>query len=586
MTQKNIVLFIRKLLAFLIIASLVLSLSFFMQGTQSLFAVNISRIKICLDPGHGGRDTGAIGPTGLREKDVNLDIAFKLRDKLAGTGFKVILTREDDTKKSLDDIVNLANANDADIFISIHNNSHTSRDKSGTETFYFNKSTQGRSLAYNINSKTVEQIGTLNRGLKIADFEQLKNTKMTSALIECAFISNPDEEARLNDPDYRDKIATGIYKGILAYLGIDESDVSSIKQLASSQAFIQRVYNKSLNIDPDEKTLNNWADKLVAGTISYEDIVKDIILSKQFNIRNLTDEEYINVLYRAVLDREPDSKGEVHWLKQLKILNRKAVLDGFLASAEFKGLVNQYMKHGYTYTGTINGANKTETSNAIASGEDYGLILSVLNGVGIEEIAASTSEIFKGLKDQDGKYKYKIYKVIDASNFNYQYTKIICKTSDPEIVKAAEEINTLLGMGIITTQKGTAQVSDIVIIVGKDLSPEAVKKRMVENNAEISEPILINILNGQGAPGIAARTRSKIETEFNSEKNIIRVTETKNADSFSYKNTRIIIFSTKSGIDDMAEVLRNFLGTGEIVESQNNVDNVDISVILGSDYKK
>jgi N-acetylmuramoyl-L-alanine amidase len=531
-----------------------------------------------LDPGHGGRDTGAIGPTGLREKDVNLDIAFKLRDKLTSAGFKVILTREDDTKNSLDEIVKLANATNADIFISIHNNSHTSRDKSGTETFYFNQSTRGRQLAANINSKTIEQIGTINRGLKTANFEQLKNTKMTSALIECAFISNPDEEAKLNDTNFRDKIATGIYKGILAYLGIDESDVSSIKRLASAQSFVQRVYHRSLNIEPDTATINNWADKLIAETISHADMIESIILSKQFNARNLTDIEYVNVLYRTVLDREPDSDGAAHWLRKLKTLGRTAVLNGFLSSVEFKGLVNQYIQYGYTYTGTNDSATtKTDPAQITAPGEGDGLVLSVLNGVGIRGIAARTSELFKGLKDQDGKDKYNIYKVIDANSFNYQNTKIICKSSDPEIVKAAEEIKTILKVGIITTQKGTAQVSDIVIIVGKDFSPDA---------ADTSEPIIVNVLNGQGAPGIAARTRSKIETELNSEKSVIKVTETKNADSFNYKNTKIIIFRTKPGINDVAEDLRKFLGTGKIIESENNVDNVDITIILGSDYNK
>jgi N-acetylmuramoyl-L-alanine amidase len=199
----------------IILTFAILTVSFFLSDINSIFADDNLKISICIDPGHGGKDFGASGPTGLREKDVNLDIAIRLKDKLINAGFNVMLTREDDTSKSLDEIVDFANTNNADIFISIHNNSHISRDKNGTETFYCSQSPYGNFLASYINVKTVEQIGTINRGVKAANFREIKNTKMVSALIEGAFISNPDEEAKLNDPGFRDKIATGIYNGII-----------------------------------------------------------------------------------------------------------------------------------------------------------------------------------------------------------------------------------------------------------------------------------------------------------------------------------------------------------------------------------
>ena len=166
----------------IILAFIILIASFFISDIKSIFADDNSKIIICIDPGHGGKDTGTIGPTGLKEKDVNLDIAVKLKNKLADAGFKVILTRESDINHSFDEITNFANSNNADIFISVHNNSHPSRDMNGTQTFYCAKSpATSNFLANYLNAKTIEQIGTCSRGVKAANFIVLKNTKMISA---------------------------------------------------------------------------------------------------------------------------------------------------------------------------------------------------------------------------------------------------------------------------------------------------------------------------------------------------------------------------------------------------------------------
>jgi len=559
--------------------------SFFIPDIKSIFANSNQKILICINPGHGGKDTGAIGPSGIMEKHVNLDIAFKLRDKLVGSGFKVIMTREDDTKKSLDEIVNFANTSNADIFVSVHNNSHTSREKNGTETFYFSESPGSYYLAAYINSRTVEQIGTLNRGVKNSSFRELSNVKMTSALVEGAFISNPDEEAKLNDAGFRDRIATGIYNGIVEYLNNYGESILSKKRLASAQSFVRRVYQRSLNIDLDQITINNWADKLAEGTISHADVVKGVILSKQFNAMNLADAQFITVLYMVVLDRSPDSNGAAHWLSQLKVQGRSAILNSFLASDEFKGLINQYNQYGYSYTSTIDAASsKTADSQTIDSGTEPVFILSILNGVGIKKIAAKTSGLFKELKNSDGTYKYNLYKVIDADSYNYKNTLIICKSEDPEIVKAAQEIKTILKVGIVTKQNGNSQYSDIVVIIGKDFSLPADTTNTAANTGNTSELILVNILNGQGTQGVAAKVKSKIEAGFNKDKNPIKVTEAKNADNFNYNNTRIIIFTDKTGVNNIAQDLKKFLGAGEISRSGSNVDNVDITIIIGNDY--
>jgi N-acetylmuramoyl-L-alanine amidase len=569
----------------IILTLFIITASFFISDIKSIFADDNSKILICIDPGHGGKDCGTIGPTGLKEKDVNLDISIKLKSKLIDAGFKVILTRESDINHSVDEITNFANSNNVDLFISVHNNSHPSPDMNGTQTFYFNQSPGGNLLANYLNAAIIGQIGTINRGVKTANFVVLKNTKMVSALVEGVFMCNPNEEAELKDSNFRDKIATGIYNGIIEYLKNYSKTIISAKRLASAQSFVKRIYQKSLNTDPDQATINSWADKLAAVTITHADVIRGIIISKQFNDRKLTDSQYVDVLYKAVLDRDPESNGAAYWLDQLKKISRKAVLEYFLTSPEFTAMLNQYNQYGYNYTGTINNtAAEMNTSDTTASETAFGL--SILNGVGVKGIAAKTSGLLKEIKDSEGKYKYHIDEVTDASNYNYKNTQIICKSKDSGIMKAAEEIKTKLKVGIISIRSGTPQNSDIVIIIGKDYLSTAGTATSTTNASEASKLILVNILNGQGTQGIAAKVKSKIGTDLSKYKDIIEITEAKNADNFNYKSTRIIIFTTKTGIDNIAGDLKKLLGVGEISKSTSNIDNVDITIILGSDYKK
>jgi N-acetylmuramoyl-L-alanine amidase CwlD len=576
-----------RLLFSIVLTSVILAVSFFIPGIKSVYADDSSKVLICIDPGHGGNDHGTTGPTGVMEKDVNLDIALRLKNKLADSGFRVIMTRESDINHSLDEITDFANSNNADLFISVHNNSHPSAEMNGTQTFFFSQSTSGNLLATYISAKTIEQIGTVNRGIKPSNFKVLKNTKMVSALIEGVFMCNLNEEAELKDDNFRDRIATGIYNGIIEYLKTCGKNILSAKELASARAFVKRVYQRCLNTDPDLATIDNWADKLAVGKISHADVIKDIIASKQFNNRNLTDTQYVDVLYKAALDRDPDSNGAAYWVSQLKVLTRKAVLNDFLSSDEFKNLVNQYIQNGYSYVGTIdNIASETTIAEDKVSGSETVFKLSILNGVGIKGIAAKASELFKGIKYSSGKVKYNISAVADANNYNYKNTQIICKSKESGIVKTAEEIKSILKAGVITTQNGNSQDADIVVIIGKDYLPATVEDANASTSSENPGLILVNILNGQGTQGIAALAKDNIEVAIGNDKNILKITETKNADNFNYKKTRIIIFTTKAGIDKVADDLKKLIGVGEISKSTNNVDNVDITIILGSDYKK
>ncbi len=173
-------------------------------------------IIVCLDPGHGGSDPGAVG-NGIKEKDVNLDIALRARKLLTGMGYQVIMTREKDVHVSLEERCRIANSCGAEAFLSIHNNA-SAYGGEGTETYCYYNSEEGRILAKSVHSQVVSRIGLKNRGVKEAGFYVLANTDMPAALLECAFISNPKEAEFLKKPSFRQKIAEGIAAGMADYL--------------------------------------------------------------------------------------------------------------------------------------------------------------------------------------------------------------------------------------------------------------------------------------------------------------------------------------------------------------------------------
>ena len=186
---------------------------------------------IVIDPGHGGNDSGAIGPTGVMEKTVTLNIALRLQKLLEAEGATVYMTRSTDTEVSpkganASDIEELqarcdvANNHNADIFISIHNDSFTNGAAKGTTGYYYSRgSAKSRDLADKVRSGVIDQIGTQSRGTQSCNFYVVKHTDMPATLVEVAFISNPEEEKLLNSDDGAQKAAQGIADGIADYFG-------------------------------------------------------------------------------------------------------------------------------------------------------------------------------------------------------------------------------------------------------------------------------------------------------------------------------------------------------------------------------
>jgi len=176
-------------------------------------------VKICIDPGHGGADPGAIGPTGLKEKDVNLAVGLKLAEILKPIA-EVKLTRTKDIAVSLKDRAAIANSFGCDYFISVHTNSFTDRKVGGVETWAYAPGGNGEKLAKAVQAELVKATGFANRGVKFnTSFAVLRDTKAPAILTETGFISNPDEEKLLKTDAFRDKIAKAIAQGVAKQLG-------------------------------------------------------------------------------------------------------------------------------------------------------------------------------------------------------------------------------------------------------------------------------------------------------------------------------------------------------------------------------
>jgi N-acetylmuramoyl-L-alanine amidase len=181
---------------------------------------------VILDAGHGGTDPGASG-NGLREKDVNLAVTMQVGEILADEGVRVAYTRTGDSFVALGDRPNIANMYNASIFVSIHCNSNISSSPSGTETYcyyplsdpnLFMQKDERYNLALRIQQEMIAALGLNNRGVKQANFQVLRQTDMPSALVEMAFLSNPNDAALLAEGSIQKQAAKAIARAISDYM--------------------------------------------------------------------------------------------------------------------------------------------------------------------------------------------------------------------------------------------------------------------------------------------------------------------------------------------------------------------------------
>lgn|GEM_PF-355576 len=174
------------------------------------------RRRVIIDPGHGGADPGAVRGR-VYEKDINLDIAIRLRNLLVEAGAEVVMTRDDDISMELEERVEKANSSGADAFVSIHCNSVFDIFPGGTETFYYNLAPYSQELGVLVHTYLLRSINLLDRKVKSRNLYVLRHTNIPAVLVEVAFLSNDYEFSRLQDTSFREKAAEGIFNGIEAY---------------------------------------------------------------------------------------------------------------------------------------------------------------------------------------------------------------------------------------------------------------------------------------------------------------------------------------------------------------------------------
>ena len=227
-----------------------------------------------------------------------------------------------------------------------------------------------------------------------------------------------------------------------------------------------------------------------------------------------------------------------------------------------------------------------------ASEEAYETVtLDILNGAGTPGIAGQATELVQALNHPDGQKKFEVAEVGNAERFDYEVTEIIVSSTEGFVMSAAEELMGFLNAGNISTQEGLSQ-SQIVVILGSDFSPggvtvadepEAETEEAQETQA-VQELIRVNILNGEGTTGLANTVEDILVERLNDPEPVMEVVEKKNADHFDYGQTKIIVFTDMEGVSQLAQEIQQRLGVGVIESSDDNVDNVDISIIIGSDY--
>ncbi|MFA4844150.1 MAG: N-acetylmuramoyl-L-alanine amidase [Candidatus Margulisiibacteriota bacterium] len=172
---------------------------------------------VILDPGHGGDDPGASSCDGQPEKKLTLATAQETAELLRAAGATVYLTRDEDRRSNLSDVVEFANRSRADIFLSIHYNSTYNRGIAGTESYYYNPGS--RQFAEKMHEALVRGLDRKDRGLHRVKFYTVNHTRMPAVLLEPAYLSNGDESSLANSAAFRSKVAASIMKGVKNYFG-------------------------------------------------------------------------------------------------------------------------------------------------------------------------------------------------------------------------------------------------------------------------------------------------------------------------------------------------------------------------------
>ncbi len=222
-------------LTILIVFALVFGVAILNDNKESVPTVSlpVSGKTIVIDAGHGKPDEGAQSSRGTTEAETNLKIALKLQNLLEQSGSSVVLTRSDENaiydldaktlkEKKISDIhnrVKIGNESSADIFVSIHLNKIPQQQYDGWQTFYNAESQDGQKLAVAIQNNLNNAIQKENNRVakSIENIYIIKHVEIPITIVECGFLSNPEEEQKLLEDEYQNRLAWGIYNGIVDY---------------------------------------------------------------------------------------------------------------------------------------------------------------------------------------------------------------------------------------------------------------------------------------------------------------------------------------------------------------------------------
>jgi N-acetylmuramoyl-L-alanine amidase len=234
----------RVLAVMVLMGFLVLSVLFYSR-TYSRVAAAISNAsgeetkrKVVIDAGHGGNDPGGIGISGVLEKDVNLSVALFLKADLEAQGFEVIMTRDTDTglysetstnkkKEDLAKRIQIITEAQPDFVLCIHQNIFTDSKYSGAQVFYYQESEESARLANCLQSQLIAGVDPENTRVAKSNmnYYMLKNSPVPIVIVECGFLTNAEEEAKLGTEDYQRKLAWNIYLGTMQYINTGKNSL-------------------------------------------------------------------------------------------------------------------------------------------------------------------------------------------------------------------------------------------------------------------------------------------------------------------------------------------------------------------------
>ena len=342
-------------------------------ATESTLDTEAQDYVVMLDPGHDATHAGA-NKNGLREEVLTLKIAQYCKAELEQyKHVKVYMTRESaacplpgstSVQDNLNRVATAAGVG-ADIYVSIHLNSAGIGSAKGAQVFYPNSSyrpdigSEGANLATQIQRQLVA-LGLQNRGISIrnsgdnsrypdgslADYyaviKHSKTSGFPGVIVEHAYVSNASDAAFLKSESNLQALGIADATGIAQYLGLSK-EPDRVADPTLVTGFVTRLYDKCLNRRPDEKGLQDWVDVLCGFKSDGVNVAYGFVFSDEMNKRNLSDEDFIEILYNVFLDRPSDTAGKQNWLYYLDNgTSRYGVFMGFANSVEFGEICSRY----------------------------------------------------------------------------------------------------------------------------------------------------------------------------------------------------------------------------------------------------